>query len=774
MKTIYILVILTLVFGTVPAQNTAHINYQGVAKNNDGSLLINQGISLRVSYLLNLTTNPSVYQEKFDVTTNALGYFDLKLGTGSPLMGSFALIDWSLGTYFIKTEIDPTGGNTFTELGISQLGTVPHAYFAKKAGSGFDGTYHDLTGKPIGQNTGDMLYWNGNQWISLPIGQPGQVLKLNDSIPQWDSIKEVPHLTTFPIAYIYNGAATSGGIVSSKYADILQKGICWSTMPNPTVMDFKTEQGTGIGSFSSTITGLVPNVQYYYRAYATNSYGTGYGADLSVLPTVNTDSISTITYFTALVNGNAINQGSSPITERGFCFSTIPNPTVSNSKIVVSAGLGAFSGTLTGLIPNTTYYIRAYASSSLGNAYGEQLFFTTPYLPPPTLTTDSVQHINYTNVLAFGNITNIGGIGFSEKGFCYGTAANPSTANTKISVSGTNPGLFSASLSSLTSSTTYHVRAYVINQAGTFYGNDLEFSTLIPPTITTLEITNYTTTSAVFEGFISSEGSKPVIERGICYGLSSNPTLSGTHVVLGNGPGPFSTNIAGLSGYYYIRAYATTEFGTFYGNQVNFSTSCTANFVKTHTVNGIAPVAKTVTYFVDYLVPGEPWKCWLLQNLGADHQATSVNDATEESAGWYWQFSEKQGFKHTGSLRTPSTTWKTQIYFTSNWAANIDPCRLELGGSWRLPTSTEWTNVKNAGMWTSWNEPWNSILKLHAAGALSSSNGSLTNRGTSGYYWSSSNSTTTEGVRLRFTSTTNVVEVNTKATASSVRCLKTL
>ena len=74
---------------------------------------------------------------------------------------------------------------------------------------------------------------------------------------------------------------------------------------------------------------------------------------------------------------------------------------------------------------------------------------------------------------------------------------------------------------------------------------------------------------------------------------------------------------------------------------------------------GVAPVDKTVTYGTVTNIPGETSKCWITSNLGADHQATAVNDATEASAGWYWQFNRKQGYKHDGTTRTPNTTWIT-------------------------------------------------------------------------------------------------------------------
>jgi len=163
---------------------------------------------------------------------------------------------------------------------------------------------------------------------------------------------------------------------------------------------------------------------------------------------------------------------------------------------------------------------------------------------------------------------------------------------------------------------------------------------------------------------------------------------------------------------------------------------CGSALTINHVAGAVAPVSKTVTYGIVTNIPGEPTKCWLASNLGADHQATSVDDTTETSAGWHWQFNKKQGYKYDGTTRTPNTAWNNDITDTTNWLPINDPCTIELGSGWRLPTSTEWSNVDASGNWNNWNGPWNSSLKLHAAGHLSEG-GSLSYRGFVGSYWSS-------------------------------------
>jgi uncharacterized protein (TIGR02145 family) len=201
--------------------------------------------------------------------------------------------------------------------------------------------------------------------------------------------------------------------------------------------------------------------------------------------------------------------------------------------------------------------------------------------------------------------------------------------------------------------------------------------------------------------------------------------------------------------------------------------SCGIPITIDHIAGNVAPVTKTVTYGTVSNIPGETSKCWITSNLGADHQATSVDDITEASAGWFWQFNRAQGYKHDGTVRTPNTTWISNISENYDWGITNDPCALLLSNGWRLPTYTEWYNVDNIGGWTNWNGPWNSGLYLHAPGHLLSSNGSLSYRGTYGNYWSSSQGNNTQGWYLRtadFMSEMNFSDA-WKANGFTVRCL---
>ena len=198
---------------------------------------------------------------------------------------------------------------------------------------------------------------------------------------------------------------------------------------------------------------------------------------------------------------------------------------------------------------------------------------------------------------------------------------------------------------------------------------------------------------------------------------------------------------------------------------------CGAAITINHNQGEVAPVTKTITYETVTNVPGEPLKCWIVRNLGADYQASSVDDASAEAAGWNWQFNRKQGYYHSGAGLTPNWTIGT-IDESSEWLAGNDPCVLELGNGWRLPSLSEWANVDATNGWDDWSGPWNSPLKLHAAGYLFANGGTLYDRGSIGYYYSSSQVNNTEGGELVFTNSYCATGAVYKAHARSVRCIR--
>lgn len=198
--------------------------------------------------------------------------------------------------------------------------------------------------------------------------------------------------------------------------------------------------------------------------------------ETSPLPTITTSTISSISPTTATSGGNVTTDGGAIVSARGVCWNIISGPTIANSKTADSTGTGIFISTITGLSANTTYYLRAYASNSIGTAYGSEISFTTLQPISPILTTTSATLITTTTAFSGGSITSDGGSPVTVQGVCWNTTHNPTTANIKTS-DGLGVGNFVSSISGLLPNVTYYLRAYATNSVGTGYGEEIKLKT---------------------------------------------------------------------------------------------------------------------------------------------------------------------------------------------------------------------------------------------------------------------------------------------------------
>jgi uncharacterized protein (TIGR02145 family) len=291
--------------------------------------------------------------------------------------------------------------------------------------------------------------------------------------------------------------------------------------------------------------------------------------------TLTTVTATNITTISATAGGNITADGGAAISARGVCWGTSSQPSVSGSHTSDNTGSGSFTSNITDLAPGTKYYIRAFATNKAGTAYGNELTFETLPLVIPAVNTSEVTGLTSTSAVSGGNITYDGGSPVTARGICWATTANPTTSNNKTS-NGTGDGSFTANITGLTAGTTYHVRAYAINNIGTAYGNDIPFTTTATtPVLTTALITSPTRTTAVSGGNITSNGGAAVTARGVCWSTASGPVATGFHTSDGTGNGTFTSNLTDLTPntFYYVRAYATNSAGTAYGNEVTFTTS---------------------------------------------------------------------------------------------------------------------------------------------------------------------------------------------------------
>lgn len=304
MKRLTILLTLLFCVAVLFAQAPEKFTYQAVIRNANNSLISNAPVGVKVSILQGTASGVAIYEETHTATTNANGLLTLEIGNGVALQGSFADIDWGNGPYFLKTETDPSGGSNYSITSTQQLMSVPYALYAKEAGnvpyvptnvSAFtnDAGYITMDSVPAsmtGTQTGDIMYWDAptNKWVMMPAGSSGQVLTVENGIPVWASLPDYttltlpPTVTTSAPSEVTQSTVLCGGTVTNDgNVQLTACGVCWSTHHFPTIADAHTENDLSVSAFTSHVEGLAHNTTYYVRAYATNSIGTTYGAEMT-------------------------------------------------------------------------------------------------------------------------------------------------------------------------------------------------------------------------------------------------------------------------------------------------------------------------------------------------------------------------------------------------------------------------------------------------------------------------------------------------------------
>lgn len=300
-----------------------------------------------------------------------------------------------------------------------------------------------------------------------------------------------------------------GNISSEGSAAVTEKGFFYST--NSADVDAATYAAPGsatkvstaaggTGDFSESLTGLASSTTYYFKAFAYNG-AASYGARTSATtlapctaPTVSTTSATPQCTAADLV-GNVTDHGNETVT-KGFIYGTNSAAVTAattgalggmslSTHGTVAVATGAYTNSITGLVASTTYYFKAYASNTTGDAYGAVSNFTTNAgcTPPVVAATVAATEVVCTTANPGGNVTSDGGSTITERGLCYGTASNPTTADSKSVQAGTT-GSWTGSLTGLAEGTTYYVRAYATNSEGTTYGTETSFTTLTCPAVT--------------------------------------------------------------------------------------------------------------------------------------------------------------------------------------------------------------------------------------------------------------------------------------------------
>jgi hypothetical protein len=303
------------------------------------------------------------------------------------------------------------------------------------------------------------------------------------------TIKKLPALNTSATTNLTATTATfNGTIIDVGSPAYTERGFVYATTTMPTLENTITQQTvevTDAAEFSTNVLDLEFGNTYFVRAYAINSVGTAYSANevsfttVVAQPALTTDSVTNVSIGNASATfyGTILSVGDPAYTERGFAYGMDHDPTVENNAKTIAAGddTGAFSADVTeGLQEGNIYYIRTYATSPAGTAYGEEITLDFNAIMP-RISTLAVTGVTETTATFNGDVTITGDPAYTEKGFVYGTSHDPSTEDNYTIVPGTGTGTFNADITGLMAGV-FYVRAYAKTGASIVYGEEVSFT----------------------------------------------------------------------------------------------------------------------------------------------------------------------------------------------------------------------------------------------------------------------------------------------------------
>jgi hypothetical protein len=535
-------------------------------------------ISASMSELLPATT---YYVRAFATNTTGTGYSEeinfTTLAISAPQFSSFSTGSVTQTSASANGSINNEGGSSITQKGIV-WSTSQNPTIALTTKSFYSYSGNSISNSITGLLPATTYYVRAFATNATGTGysQETSFTTLAFSVPTISSLSTSGAQTSIS-AYgtiNYNGGST-----------VIQKGIVWSTSPNPTIaLTTKISRTDSGNTISEAITGLLPATTYYVRAFATNDTGTGYSEETTfktlalAAPSISSFNIDSITQTSTNASSYLGSNGGSAISQKGFVWSTSPNPTIAlTTKSVSTASGTSISSSITGLSPATTYYIRAFATNALGTSYSLETSFTTLAFSVPTISSFSASSIYQNRAYASSTISFVGGPIITQKGFVWSTNPNPTIALTTKNISTDSGSSVSTSITGLLPATTYYLRAFATNSTGTGYSPETSFTTLAlsAPSIPSLSTYSVTQTSTNTSIYISSDGGATISQKGIVWSTNSNPTIALTTKSISNASGnSFNTPITGLSPEttYFARAFATNSQGTTYSLETSFTT----------------------------------------------------------------------------------------------------------------------------------------------------------------------------------------------------------
>ncbi len=356
---------------------------------------------------------------------------------------------------------------------------------------------------------------------------------------------------------------------------------------------------------------------------------------------MTTSEVTDVTFDHALLSGKVENDGGSPVTQRGFCWSLFQAPDTSDSKSEDGTGTGVFTHEIKIPVePETKYYVRAYAKNIYGISYGKEVSFLSG--KSIQVFTDSVSGITRTSANAHGHVKTPAGLSDVSYGICWGTSIFPTLDNENKALTLAD-GLLSSEITNLKPWTVYFVRMFAKAGNHVFYGNNISFSTLgKSPEIFTDELTGVLTTDASHGNtkldatghYILSPGGS-ADSYGFCWSKLHNPSIDDNQINGVLNQGKFTATIMNLevNTDFYVRAYVKDIYGIYYGNEKSIRISYTPpqpdGFFRYayyyNKINAVYQVTYTNTASIPVLKFGV---CW-----GTESNPTTDNNKRETTYG---------------------------------------------------------------------------------------------------------------------------------------------
>ena len=543
----------------------------------------------------------------------------------------------------------------------------------------------------------------------------------------------LPTVTTTTVNGISSTSAMCGGNISSDGgADITARGVCWATSTNPTVAGSHTTDGIGAGVFSSAMTGLVANTTYYVRAYATNIAGTAYGDEVTFIttgPAVFDCGTSLLydydgnTYNTVLIGTQCWMAENLRTTH--FSDGTLIQEGTTASPYVsyrYTPNSDAINVPTYGYLYNQAAVIRGSVGGSQTNPSGVQGVCPTGWHVPSFAEWDQLFDTVESKPQYWCNNSSyyIGKALSSTSGWMSSTYTC-AIGNNQASNNATGFGAKPAGTAFYDNYDFYGLGRYALYWCSDVTSSDygyyitFEYDEGEPwrssayssrgmsvrclqdrlPVVTTAQVGSVTFITAVCGGNVTNSGASAIIDRGVCWSTSQNPTVADNVTHDGSGTGTFSSAITGLSEgtVYYVRAYATNAFGTSYGDEYRFVTRA----MPPTGDNIPCPGMPTVTDFDNnvYNTVKIGNQCWMKENLRTTHYA----DGTLILLGGTTT-STTTGYRYYPGNSAANVSIYGYLY---NWPAVVHglvgsedrPSGLQgiCPNGWHVPSDAEWTEL---------------------------------------------------------------------------------